>query len=76
MRNDWQNVKARINVLTSYCRRVKFPSISKFNNRLFALSMSMYGRAGGVEAEEQKSTSGINLRLIKYELKKFLYLKK
>jgi glycosyltransferase involved in cell wall biosynthesis len=54
MRNDWQKVKARINLLTSYWLRVKFPSISKFTNRLFALSMGMYARAGGVEAEEQE----------------------
>jgi glycosyltransferase involved in cell wall biosynthesis len=54
MRNDWQKVKARINLLTSYWMRVKFPSVSKFTNRLFSLSMGMYGRTGGVEAEEQE----------------------
>jgi glycosyltransferase involved in cell wall biosynthesis len=53
MRNDWQKVKARINLLTSYWLKVKFPSFSKFTNRLFALSMGIYGRTGGVEAEEQ-----------------------
>ncbi len=54
MRNDWQKVKARINLLTSYWLKVKFPSVSKFTNRLFALSMGIYGRTGGVEAEEQE----------------------
>jgi glycosyltransferase involved in cell wall biosynthesis len=53
MRNDGQKVKARINMLTSYWMRVKFPSFSKFTNRLFALSMGIYGRTGGVEAEYQ-----------------------
>jgi glycosyltransferase involved in cell wall biosynthesis len=53
MRSDAQKVKARINLLTSYWMRVKFPSFSKFTNRLFALSMGIYGRTGGVEAEYQ-----------------------
>jgi len=54
MRDDSQKVKARINMLTSYWMRINFPSFSKFTNRLFALSMGIYGRASGVEVEYQK----------------------
>jgi hypothetical protein len=54
MRDDSQKVKARINMLTSYWMRINFPSFSKFTNRLFALSMGIYGRAAGVEVEYQK----------------------
>jgi glycosyltransferase involved in cell wall biosynthesis len=48
-----QRVKARINILTSYWMRVNFPSLSKFTNRLLAVSIGIYGRAGGFDGESQ-----------------------
>jgi glycosyltransferase involved in cell wall biosynthesis len=58
MRSDAQKVKARINLLTSYWMRLKFPSFSKFTDRLFALSIGTYGRAGGVEVENREIVKG------------------
>jgi hypothetical protein len=82
MINDWQKVKARINLLTSYWLKVKFPSVSKFTNRLFALSLGIYGRAGGVETEEQEFVkayfSSVTLleKLKIYTFAFYYYLKK
>src|SRR5919199_875065 len=81
MRNDGQKVKARINMLTSYWMRVKFPSFSKFTNRLFALSMGVYGRTGGVEVEDrefvEKYLSSVTLieRLKIYSFALYYYIK-
>ena len=81
MRNDGQKVKARINMLTSYWMRVKFPSFSKFTNRLFALSMGVYGRTGGVEVEDrefvEKYLSSVTLieRLKIYTFAFYYYIK-
>jgi glycosyltransferase involved in cell wall biosynthesis len=52
--NDSRKVKSRINILTSYWMRIKFPSFSKFTNRLLALGMGISGRAGGVDSEYQE----------------------
>jgi glycosyltransferase involved in cell wall biosynthesis len=82
MKNDGQKVKARINLLTSYWMRIKFPSLYQFTNRLFALSMGVYGRVGGIEVEERKFVkdylSSVTLveRLKIYTFAFYYYLKK
>jgi hypothetical protein len=50
---DSQKVKARINILTSYWVRVKFPSFYKFTNKIFASGIGLYARAGGVDTEQE-----------------------
>lgn len=49
LRKDKQQLTARINILTAYWIRKKFPLISKFANNLFAIGIGTYWRHGGVE---------------------------
>ncbi|MCA1991986.1 MAG: glycosyltransferase [Coleofasciculus sp. S288] len=45
-RTDKQQLKARILMFTAYAMRMKFPSLTKFTNKIFARGMSTYWRDG------------------------------
>ena len=53
-RNDLQKVQSQIIILTAYWMRKKFPQFAKCTNKMLAIGMGMYQRAGGGEAEYQK----------------------
>lgn len=54
LRSDKQQLIARIHILTAYWMRIKFPSLSRFTNNLFASGISIYWHAGGVDAESEE----------------------
>lgn len=43
--------QARIAILTAHWMRIKFPILTKFTNKLFAVGVSNYWRNGGIETE-------------------------
>ena len=53
LRNDKQQLNAKILILTAYWLRVKFPSLSRFANGLFVTSIVIYWRTGGVAPEHR-----------------------
>lgn len=80
-RDDKQQLRARMLVLTAYWMRARVPSAVRFTNKLLAAGISTYWRAGGAEADSTKiiksylsSTSvlertGIVLRALYYRLR-------
>lgn len=50
-RDKQRVVEARILILTAYWIRVKFPSLSKFTNKLVAGGMGLFWRTGGIQPE-------------------------
>ncbi|MCL1463490.1 glycosyltransferase family 2 protein [Argonema galeatum] len=46
--------RARLDVVTAYWLKQKFPELSKFTNKVFADGISTYWRCGGVEQDYQK----------------------
>lgn len=53
-RSDKQQLMAGIHILTAYWMRIKFPSLFRFTNNLFATGIGIYWRAGGADAESEK----------------------
>lgn len=51
LRADKQQIIAKIFILTGYWIRVKFPFLAKFANKLVAVGIASYWRAGSVEME-------------------------
>lgn len=51
LRDDQQQLKARIHILTAYWMRIKFPSLKKLTNNLFAVGVGNYWKVGGIEKE-------------------------
>ena len=49
--NNQQQVQARIIIHTAYWLRHKFPRFSKCTNKMLAIGIGMYKRAGGIESE-------------------------
>jgi glycosyltransferase involved in cell wall biosynthesis len=54
LRQDKQQLIARIHTLTAYWMRINFPFIKNFANNLFAVGIGFYWRTGGIEAAYQK----------------------
>lgn len=54
LRSDKQQLSARVDVLTAYWMRNKFPFINRFANNIFAIGLGTYWRTGGIESEYQK----------------------
>lgn len=51
LRRDRKPIKAKIDMLTAYWMQVKFPWLARYNNRVFARSMSILQQAGGADTE-------------------------
>ena len=57
LRDDNQQIKARIFILTAYWIRVKFPFLARFTNKLVAKGIALYYRTGKFEIEHNKIIS-------------------
>ncbi|NEP10115.1 MAG: glycosyltransferase family 2 protein [Symploca sp. SIO2C1] len=53
-RNDLQKIQSQTTILTAYWIRKNFSKFAKYTNKMLAIGMGMYQRAGGGEAEYQK----------------------
>jgi glycosyltransferase involved in cell wall biosynthesis len=53
IKNNKQQLKARILFLTAYWIRVKFPSLYKVANNLFVDGLIIFWRVGGIESEDK-----------------------
>lgn len=49
--NNKYKFKSKIFVLTAYWMHVKFPMLTKFTNKLFALGLGIYWRIGDIDTE-------------------------
>jgi glycosyltransferase involved in cell wall biosynthesis len=54
LRNDKQQLNARIRIITAYWIRIKFPELSSFANALFVSGIAIYWRTGGIELEHRE----------------------
>lgn len=51
LKQDKDELRAKINIITAYLLRKKIPSIAKFTNNIFALGLSIYRKIGTQERE-------------------------
>lgn len=77
-RSDKRNIKARIDILTAYWMRVKYPFIVQFSDNTFSVGMAIYWKIGGVEEEYKQIMNSYLLMLnplekIKIYFKSFFY---